>query len=183
VIPEPLPDIRAQVREHAYRAMVLSEIEDRPPGYTKTAWAVLLMDNDYDRLLTRFIQKVAAKRAIHEQMMRDADGYADAFEGDHSFLPAVPKNPPSELAAKSREVHRKWLGVLVEQECRHALQSLIGHKMDDKTLWTAQGILDDTLKSLTAQVDHLPYTAKVTMNQDGNFSLSLHEKPPRRSLR
>lgn len=183
---EPLPDIQAQVKEHAHRAMVLSEIEVLPPGYTKLAWAVLLMDNDYAWLLDRYAKKVQAETERLENLVRgpsDRDMYDRLANAGVYFLPATPKVPPPELAAKCREVYTKWLGKLVEQECLASLQHLLGSKRNVALLMEAQDIIHRTLESLAERVGQMPYTVNVTMNNVGGFNLTLQEKPPSRSVR
>ena len=177
MIPEPLPNIADQVRMHADRALILSELERLPPGYTKVAWAVLLMDNDYNRLLARYTRKVAA-----EKLRLPEDQLHQLAREGQSFLPAVPPIPP-ELVAKSREVYTKWLAGLVEQECLNALLPLVGSKRDVLVLGEAQHILSVTLDSMAEQLGPVPFTARVTMNKEGGFTLTVQGKPPRRSLR
>lgn len=181
MIPEPLPDIEAQVKDHTQRAWVLSVIEVLPPGYSRLAWAILLMDNTYNKLLSRYHLKVAAEvQRLSQVLPRDVQ--VERAEKGMGFLPIPPRTLPPELIAKAREVRSKWLGELVALECQNALARLNGMPLTDLVLREAQSILQETLAGMAEQLGPVPYTAKA-LRQGGFLALAVEGEPTRRSLR
>ena len=165
-------DIETKVREHAQRAYILAQMETRPPGYTITAWACVLMDNPYDKLLARF-----TKRVDHEKARLGADASQAGLDGIflEFMLPAVPTEPPPELAAKLVALFRAWAKDLAEQECLEALRPFVGQPRSVKVLHAAAAAVRKCLDDLV-QVPSFPrFHGKLTMSAQGAFLLTLND--------
>ena len=173
----PLPDIKALVKEHAHRAFILSQMEVLPPGYTQQAWAVHLMGNTHAQLLDRFTRKVATEKARIEALAVEHQDVFDLVARlDGFLLPAIPADPPPELAAKARVVYMAWLGDLVRSECENVLAPLTGKERTVPHLMQAQAQVQEVIQRLTETEGAMPYQVKLTMNKDGTFTLKLTER-------
>lgn len=165
-----LPNIQALVKEHAQRAYVLAQIEKKPPGYDVTAWAILLMDNSYTKLKTRYENRVLIEQ---ERLLSQADG-VDVVERifQEGFLPAIPADPPAALVAKIRAVHDAWFTEIIRRECDLALQPLVGQRRSKEVLFQAKVLVQQVLSRVQAELGYQPFEVKITMNKDGSFSLT-----------
>ena len=163
-----MPDIKDLVKEHARRAFVLAQIEQRPPGYSTHEWAVLLMDSTREELEARYDLKVERERARWAEAVSK-----DPLFADRDFLPAVPATPPPALATKIQQVYDIWLGERVQLECENALYPLMGQKRSVAVLSQGVGLIREAIARLDASEGGVPFQAKLTMNKDGSFVVEL----------
>lgn len=171
---EPLPDISKRVGDHAQRAYILAQIETRPPGYSVDTWAGVLMDEPFDRLLGRYARRVAVERSRVEASALAAGARGVDLLFQQGFvLPAVPATPPPALAAKARRLYAQWAEELVQLECLEALQPLMGKVRSVEVMHQAQALILDCLARLTQEHQFPSYSAKLTMNKNGSFTVNL----------
>jgi hypothetical protein len=154
---EPLPDIQAQVTEHAQRAFMLAQMEQRPPGYEVVDWALVLMDNTYSKLKARFDLRV--QQVIPPQV-----------------LPAVPANPPAVVAAKARAIYLAWFTELARQECMNAIQPHVRRGRDESALRAAQQEVQAVLENLRLHDPEVRFTGRVSMTKEGSFQVDLRHR-------
>lgn len=160
--------IKSRVEEHARRAYILAQIEQRPPNYTTNAWAVLLMDNSFDKLKARFEMRTFK---LKEQAQQQA--LTDPLFAELSYLPATPEQPPVELATKSMALYQQWLADLVQSECEVAVQSFHGSPRTVPVLLAAREAITRVLARLEEQQGGPVPKVKVTMNDDLTFTVTV----------
>jgi len=174
---EPLPDVQEMVREHTKRAYVLAQITIRPPGYTTETWALHWMDHTYADLDARY----EAWKAVHfkrQQAEFDEMGMVDWWPN----LPAVPEQPPPELATKARLLYQTWTRDLLIQECREVLQPLVGSPRTQDVMSQAANLVHDLTQKWVRLRGELIPPVKVTMLKDLTFEIRIDRDFKRRGL-
>ena len=164
--------LEQRVQDHAQRAFMLAQMETRPPGYSIVAWACVLMDDPYDKLLGHYTKRVAREkdRVQFEASKAGLDGIFLEV-----VLPALPTNPPPELAAKSMALFKKWAKERAEQACQMALVPFLGRTRSPEVLRKAADVLRQCLDDLVQEPSFPRFTGKLKMNADGSFQVTLSD--------
>jgi hypothetical protein len=154
---DPIPDIAEQVKLHAKTAWTLSQMEKVPPGYTRTEWALFLMDIPRLALMDRLHQRADAAHA--KIPPTDANRL---LEHALSVMPSIPKANPAGMTPKMIALDREWTTELVDRKVHEALNKLVGMPLSKATMMVAKAKVQEVVKALTARLGRLPVRVRIT---------------------
>jgi len=156
-IENPIPNIEEQVKLHAKTAWTLAQMERVPPGYSRSDWAVHLMDKDRLDLVDRLHRRADAAEA--KIPPTDVNRL---LEHALSVLPSIPKDTPPGMAPKMIALDRKWKTELVDQKVHEVLGELLGMPLDKATMIAARNRVQEVVKQLTNRLGRLPVRVRIT---------------------